>query len=410
MRLNVYYHGQRVGQLSEVSQGVFFQYDVQWIGDGLELSPFELPLAHKVYGPFNRATSGLPGLVYDSLPDAFGMEVLRRRFEQTNRPKPTPMQLLAYQGSRTMGALTYQPCDGEPDTMLPVDVSAAADSARLILEHNHEEKLDLALLASGATAGGAQPKILVAATPDFKKIVTGTETIPDDMEPWLIKLSTKADQTNHIGALEAAYAQMAATAGINVPAFRLIDDEKGGRHFAVRRFDRGTKDPNLRIHIHSYSSLRHFDFRDNQLDYDQLLRTTLRLTSRIDQVEEQFRRMVFNVLTHNRDDHGKNFAFLMDADGQWHLSPAYDLIFCENAYHGNWMLVHGKRSGLTLSDFRHIGETFSLSKAKTDAIVEQICTATARWSEFAKQYDLLTGYAGVIDKELAKLRNRMTGE
>lgn len=402
MRLNVYYHGQRVGQLSEVSQGVFFQYDVLWIGNGLELSPFELPLDRKVYGPFSRITNGLPGLVYDSLPDAFGMEVLRRRFEQTGRPKPTPMQLLAYQGSRTMGALTYQPCDGEPDTMLPVDVSAAADSARLILEHNHEEKIDLALLASGATAGGAQPKILVAATSDFKKIVTGTEAIPDGMEPWIIKLATKAD---HIGALEAAYAEMATVAGITVPAFRLIDDEKGGRHFAVRRYDRGAKDPNERIHVHSYSSLRHFDFRDDQLDYDELLRTTLHLTSRMDQVEEQFRRMVFNVLAHNRDDHGKNFAFMMNADGQWQLTPAYDLIFCENAYHGNWMLVNGKRSGQTLADFQQIGETFSISKPKVNAIVEQVCAATARWSEFSEKYSILPGYAGAIGKELAKLRD-----
>src|SRR5690606_10675509 len=173
---------------------------------------------------------------------------------------------------------------------------------------------------------------------------------------------------------------------------------------------RGANDPNERIHVHSYSSLRHFDFRDDQLDYDELLRTTLHLTSRIDQVEEQFRRMVFNVLAHNRDDHGKNFAFMMDADGQWQLTPAYDLIFCENAYHGNWMLVNGKRSGLTLADFQQIGETFSISKTKVNAIVEQVCAATACWGEFAEKYSVLPGYAGAIDKELAKLRDSMAAK
>ena len=405
-RLNVIYAGERVGQFLETDKGIFFEYDVLFLRKGLELSPFHLPSRKGVFGPFPTFLNRLPGLFYDSLPDKFGMEVMRRRFEEANRPRPTPLGMLAYQGSRTMGALTYEPIDGEEDSCLRVDLAISAESAGKIVSHE-PGKIDKTLIASASTAGGAQPKILVARNPVTGEIRTGSDEVPHGMEPWLVKLTTGRDVARTTGAVEYSYFQMAEEAGLNVPESQLIEDSEGVAHLAIRRFDRHDDDPNLRIHLHSYAGLMHLNFKERDYDYRELFQATLALTKDQREATALFRQMTFNVLTHNHDDHAKNFSFLMDAEGHWRLAPAYDLVFCSNQFGGNWMSVGGRTTDITKEHLMAIGKEFGVRRNEASEIVDQVSDVAKRWSAIAAKSGVFDSYAGIVESALKGLRESL---
>jgi len=311
--------------------------------------------------------------------------------------------MLAFLGRRTMGALTYEPPEGDADQRETIDLVAAARSAKQVLEREHPGELDPALISAGGTAGGMMPKVLVAISPDRSRFVTGADRIPGGMEAWLIKFNQSGGNESTWCHLERVYFLMAEAAGIEVPETLLLPDRNGVEHFGIRRFDRSLEDPNQRSHIHTYSGLMDLDMTDSSHDYDTLLRVTNRLTANRKEVEAQFRRMLFNLLGCNGDDHAKNFSFRMDARGEWTLSPAYDLTFSENTLGGNWLLIGGKRSGLSYDDLLRLAETHAISKRSLDGMLSQVRDGLARWPDLAKQHGIGPGWRETIAERMRQI-------
>lgn len=395
-RLNVIFAGQRIGQLLAADGIHYFEYDVRYLRQALPLSPFKLPPLPGASAHRHAHFYNLPGLIYDSLPDRFGMSVLRDTFAAKGIPHPTPLEMLSALGGRTMGALTYEPAEGATDEQSSIDICAAVRSARTLQLESHGAELDPAIVQAGGTAGGATPKLLAALSPDRKEILTGADQIPAGMEAWLVKLNTTEKGGETEPRSEMAYFEMARQAGIVTPETMLLKDRNGRSHFAIRRFDRAIEDPNQRIHLHSYAAMAEIDFSDSTHDYEDLLRLTKKLCRDHQALCQQFRRMLFNVLACNHDDHAKNFSFIMDASGQWKPSPAYDLVYASNQLGGNWMMVRGKRSQLSYDDFLSLAELMGLTKSEFDDILSEVKTAVLAWAEIAGNNGLGKTFAQVV--------------
>ena len=400
-RIKVKYGKHLVGELLARDGVHYFSYDREFLRNPLPLSPYDLPPIQGVTEHRNGYFFTLPGLCYDSHPDRFGMAVMRRRFLNKGVHSPTPLQMLGSLGNRTMGALTYEPCDERAEDQTSVDLVEAALSAGSVLVHEHGRKLDPAIATAGGTAGGATPKLLAAISPDGSRIITGSDKIPEGMEAWLVKLNTADKKDASLIQLEHAYFSMAEAAGLKVPATRLLIDQAGAPHFAIRRFDRDLTDPNRRIHIQTYAAIAGIDFREPTSDYENLLRLTKDLTRNHEEVVEQFRRMVFNVLACNRDDHAKNFSFCMNESGEWSLSPAYDLLYTDNDLGGNWMMVQGKRSGVTMDEFQRLARLMGLSRHELGLIMDQTRDALSQWKKFARNSGVGPGLSMVVNGMLA---------
>lgn len=395
-RLNVMLGRRHVGELLAQDGAHYFSYSEGFLQKPLPLSPYELPAVPGTTRHTKGYFATLPGLVYDSLPDRFGMSVLRAAFRAQGVSSPSPLQMLSYLGERTMGALSYEPCKEDPDAQQTIDLISAAQSAKEILAHEHGEHLDPAIVRAGGTAGGATPKLLAAISEDTETIITGESEIPTGMQAWLIKLNTAEKQAATLAQLEHAYFQMARTARIQVPNTQLISDANGVQHFAIERFDRDLDAPNQRVHIHSYAAMAGLDFSAPDCDYEDLLRLTKHLTRNFEEVCEQFRRMLFNLLACNRDDHAKNFSFQIDESGQWSLTPAYDLLYTDNELGGNWMLVSGKRSNIRYDDLLKLAELMGVSKRRFDEILSEVQDALTQWPDIAKQSGVGTGLRKVV--------------
>jgi serine/threonine-protein kinase HipA len=395
-RLKVLFDDRPVGELLAQDGIHYFSYDTDWLKAPLPLSPYELPATVGVTEHRKGCFLALPGLCYDSLPDRFGMTVMRRSLRDQGIQDPTPLQMLSYLGDRTMGALIYEPAGDEPGQAEFVDLIEVARSARQVMAHEHGEALDPAIVKAGATAGGMMPKILAAISKDGSEVMTGAQTVPDEMEAWLIKLNTNDKEHSQLIQLEHAYFSMARTAGLRVPATLLIPDRNGLQHFAIRRFYRSEADPNRRIHTQTYASIAGIDYREPTEDYEKLLRLTKHLTRNYQDVCEQFRRMLFNVLAGNRDDHAKNFSFCMDDSGEWTLSPAYDLLFTDNDLGGNWMMVQGRRSAIRKDDFARLADLMGIHRAAFASIIDEVKEALQQWPVFAKKSGVGPGLSNVI--------------
>lgn len=408
-RLHVCYQDRLVGELLARDGIHYFSYDADWLSNPLPLSPYELPAEPGVTGHAKGFFLTLPGLCHDSLPDRFGRTVLRRNFEALGAPNPSPLQMLSFLGNRTLGALTYRPANGEDDPPESVDLVEAARSAQRLVAHDHGDALDPAIIKAGATAGGMTPKILAAIETGAggTAIFTGVHDIPAGAEPWLIKLNTDAQKHSSLIELEHAYFAMARVAKLRVPETRLIRDRKGRVHFAIRRFDRAQNDPNQRIHTQTYASLAGIDYREPTSDYESLLRLTKHLTRDHREVCQQFRRMVFNILAYNRDDHAKNFSFCMNEQGEWTLSPAYDLLFTDNDLGGNWMMLRGKRTGIQRGDLVTLADLVGIERNALDVMVQEVCDALRQWPQFAKESGVGTGLTKVVSASIQQMLRQL---
>jgi serine/threonine-protein kinase HipA len=342
---------------------------------------------------------GLHGVFDDSLPDGWGLLLMDRVFLARGvRPgELSALDRLAYLGRRTLGALTYHPCS-EPDTGAPeaVRLGELASAALAVHEGGATEVLP-ALQRAGGSPGGARPKVLVGLLGD--RFISGADDLPPGYRPWLIKFNTRDDGAD-AGALEYVYARMARAAGITAPEARLFDLPNGERCFGVRRFDR---DDDGRVHMHTLANLLHVDYRTPSLDYEHLIRVTTQLTRNHSHVRECFRRALFNWLAHNRDDHGKNFAFLMRRDGTWDLSPAYDLTFAEGAggEHTTTYAGQGKRPRWT--DLQRLARLASIDAADALQILAQVREGVATWASEAAALQVPSAQVREIAGRLAEV-------
>lgn len=384
MELEVRWAGpdaQRVGRLYQTERGtVFFEYDPTWRAGRRELSPIYLP--NSTQGAVSTPTPGfgeLHGLFQDTLPDWWGERLMQRHFEACGIPwnRVTALRKLACQGDRKMGALAFLPAmDGMDfnDGML-AELGALVEAARETLRGGTGEVLS-ALRNSGMSPGGAQPKALLAISEDFSEVRLD-DPPRSGFGAWLIKFDM--EPVLQEGRIEAAYADMARAAGVNVPETRLLESA-GAAHFLSRRFDRGNNGE--RRHLHSYSGLTHTPLRDG-LEYADLMEITRTLTRDHRPVEEVFRRAVFNVVAANDDDHGRNHAFLMDANGAWTLAPAFDLTLATYPLASGFRAarIDGKASAIQRKDLIRLGEEHDVSHPAE--IIARIVDAVSRWNDHA---------------------------
>jgi len=385
-----------------------FQYAPDFARSGIQVAPLTTPLATQPYAfpQLARASfSGLPGLLADSLPDYYGNALIDAWLvRQGRRPGDfNALERLCYVGRRGMGALEFEPATGpEAKSSSAVDVAALVDLAARVLEQRlrvavdmprgQEEEALASLLAVGTSAGGARAKALVAWNPETQEVRSAQVTDKPGFEHWILKFdgvgrpgeSQLGDPLGY-GAVEYAYFLMAREAGVEISESRLLE-EGGRRHFMTRRFDRTSAG---KLHMLSLGGMAHFDFNlAGAYGYEQALRVIRELGLPMASVEEQFRRMVFNILARNQDDHVKNIAFLMDKSGQWSLSPAFDVTYAFNPS-GDWtsrhqMTVNGKRDGFTLDDLRSVARGASMKRGRADVIYDQVRAAVLGWVDFAE--------------------------
>ncbi|HSA33569.1 MAG TPA: type II toxin-antitoxin system HipA family toxin [bacterium] len=388
-----------VGHLAESEGRVLFEYDPSFIERGIELSPFFLPLKPGLIAHTDRTFGPLWGVFDDSLPDGWGLLLMDRYFRKRGLSLRTisPLDRLAFLGMRTMGALTYHPpAERDEGSDRTLDLQELAEQSLKIL--NGEEAVVLSqLLAAGGSPGGARPKVLVGYDPRKKVLLSGEALLPAGYEHWLVKFSAKDDLPDS-AAIEFAYALMARAAGIVLPETRFFGDGKA-RYFGTKRFDRNPD--GKRFHLHTFGNMVHADFRIPSVDYTELLRVTALLTRDQSAVREMFRRMVFNVLAHNRDDHAKNFSFILDIEQPgWRVSPAYDLTFAEGPGGEHSMSVDGNGKDPSVADILRVAEKSGIGKAVARRIVDEVAAAVRHWARFADEAGVSKGSTKNIAKYL----------
>lgn len=368
-----------VGQLAEVDPRIYFEYDAEFLGRGLQLSPFKWRSRPGLIEHVDRSFGPLPGLIDDSLPDGWGLVLMDRMFRRRGIDPATvsPLDRLSYLGTRTMGALTYHPpAEVEHDERL-IDLHDIGQNAEQIYAGEAVEVLPQ-LMRAGGSPGGARPKVLVGV--HGNKIISGEDDLPDGFEHWIVKFAAKVDARD-AGPIEFAYAAMARAAGIDMPQTRLFRVGKNRQYFGVHRFDRGPG--NRRVHVHTFGNLIHANFRIPSTDYADLMKITRALTRNHQDVLRAFHRMIFNIAAHNRDDHAKNFAFVMNETGEWSLSPAYDLGFAAGPGGEHSMTVLGEGRAPGREHVLKLARQFDIGSRDVARMIDEVNGAVSKWTRFA---------------------------
>jgi serine/threonine-protein kinase HipA len=392
-----------IGQLAQSAGGVVFEYDPAFLRAPLWLSPFKLPPQPGLVEHRDHAFGPIFGLFDDSLPDGWGLLLMDRFFEQRGSAlaEVSVLDRLAYLGTRTMGALTYHPpADPADHTARTLDLHGMARASRQVIEGTAGEVLPQ-LLRAGGSPGGARPKVLVGVCGD--SILSGEEDLPPGYTHWIVKFHARQDSPE-AGPGELAYSLMAREAGLAMPAARLFETARGERFFGVERFDRRG---NHRYHVHTFGNLIHANFRIPSCDYSQLLEVTRILTRNHQDVLECYRRMVFNVLTHNRDDHVKNFAFRMTDEGIWELAPAYDLVFSPGPGGEHTMTVAGEGRAPARRHLLQLAAPAGLSDHDAESILDGVAAAVARWRAHARRAGVRPKSTKLIEKAISECLARV---
>lgn len=401
VRLDLPGGARTVGHLLDDDRRVHFEYAADFLGTGLQLSPFKLPLGTGVRSEGFPEFHGLYGLFYDSLPDGWGLLLMHRRM-RARGIDPQRLSVLAwlrYLGTRAMGALTYHPAEGpEQEGALEVALDVLANEALAVFEGRAEEVLPELELAGGSP-GGARPKVVVAIGPK-DRVIAGAAEAPPGYRQWLVKFAARDDLPG-AAALEELYAQLARAAGLRAPNTRLFPLKRGRQCFASERFDR---DGPGRIHMHTIGGLLHASHRAPSLDYEDLLKATGLLTHSQGEVIEAFRRMCFNVLACNRDDHVRNFSYLMSPSGEWTLSPAYDLVYSEGMRGHHTTSVRGEALRPARKAVLELAHGASIPAARAKEIISQVADAVARFPALAKKLKLPRSTASRVAARLSEVQ------
>lgn len=390
---------QPVGRLAIRNGIIYFEYDEGFLQTNLEISPIKLPSQRGVIELPKDPFEGLVGVFNDSLPDGWGRLLFDRmlRSEGISSSDISPLDRLAYVGLHGMGALIYEP-DQSPDSSNEmIDLDVLATQTEQVLQGDSEEVI-AELLALNGSSAGARPKALIGIDTERKNISYGANLLSDNFEPWMVKFPNSLDGKD-AGSIEYVYALMAVNAGIKMPEVHLFPSQKGNGYFAVKRFDR---EGNKRLHMHTVSGLVHSNFRFPSLDYEDLLSLTGVLTKDIREVEKMFRLAVFNVMAHNRDDHAKNFSFLMNEFGEWKLSPAYDLTFSSGLGGEQSTMVTGEGRNITVKHLTKLGREAKLSKEFIESVIEQTTSALSKWSNLSKDFGVSKSNRELISRLIEK--------
>ncbi|MDD5141216.1 MAG: HipA domain-containing protein [Verrucomicrobiales bacterium] len=419
--------GRTIGAVSLEDGGRFaaFQYDPAFAQSGIEVSPITMPLGDRVHVFSDlpeKTFHGLPGLLADSLPDRFGNALIDAWLATQGRTSGSfnAVERLCYTGARGMGALEFAPSIGpKPQSAKKIEIDALVKLASEVLTHRKNLKTTFAsasrknalndILRVGTSAGGARAKAVIAWNRETHEVRSGQIAAGKGFDYWLLKFDgvtgnkdKELEDPKGYGAIEYAYYLMATAAGVTMSECRLLE-EGGRRHFMARRFDR--LEGGERLHMQSLCALAHFDFNHaGAYAYEQALLVIRQLNLPMAAVEEQFRRMVFNIIARNQDDHVKNIAFLMDKTGHWSLAPAFDVTYSYNP-DGDWtarhqMTMNGKRDGFTLADFRTCAKSALMKRGRAGAIVEEVRAAVSKWPDYAEQAQVMNNWRKQIQQNL----------
>lgn len=375
-----------VGKLAERNRTILFEYDSNFLNSGIELSPFKLPLRSGVFEDKKRTFGGLPGVFNDSLPDGWGLLLLDRalRAQGIRLHEISPLHRLSMVGSGGMGAMEYVPSqEGRIDIgTAPLQLDGLAEEAHTLLaEGDTSLEVVLDLLKLGGSSGGARPKILADVSVDGSQILPGGKG-GAGFSPWLIKFHTREEGTAQ-GLIEYIYSIMAHGAGVEMPETRLFPSQTTTGFFGVRRFDR---ENGQKVHVHTAAGLLHASHRHPTLDYENLLRLTKALTRDVRDVEKMVRLMVFNVKSGNRDDHSKNFSFLLDAAGRWKFAPAYDLTPSAGFNGEHSAMVNGKGKNITDADLIQAASIVDVPKSFVTDSIQKAEEALSHFDALKAQY------------------------
>jgi serine/threonine-protein kinase HipA len=386
-----------VGRLAIRDRKIYFEYHSSFIEANLDISPLRLPLKSGVSSFDYNLFEGLCGVFNDSLPDGWG-RLLFDRFARCLGILPsdiTPLDHLAHVGLHGLGALVYEPDHNTKENSNKINLDKLAKQTQEVLDGASDEILQDLLALNGSSAG-ARPKALIGINKDYKNIIHGIHDLPKGYAPWIVKFSNTQDSAD-AGAIEYVYALMARKAGITMPDVHLFEAKKSAGYFAVKRFDRKGKE---RFHMHTACGLLHSDFRVPSLDYEDLIALTTALTRDAREIEKLYQLAVFNVLAHNRDDHSKNFSFLMDQKGEWKLSPAYDLTFSSGPRGEQSTMVVGEGKNPTVDHLVKLGQKANLTKNRIAEIIDQTHTALASWKTLANEYGVSAANISLIGKRI----------
>jgi serine/threonine-protein kinase HipA len=383
----------KVGRLALQQRKILFEYDPGFLASGIEISPLKLPLRAGVLTAPDMIFDGLFGVFNDSLPDGWGRLLLDRTVEKhgVRRGQLNALDRLAYVGRNGMGALSYEPDRSQLAVdRAPLALDRLAEESAILLAGESEEVFEELLKLNGSSAG-ARPKIVAQVSADKTKIIHGGQSpLKPGFEHWMIKFASSHDPRD-VGAVEYAYNLMARNAGVDVPETHLFSTRKH-KYFGVKRFDR---QGDRRIHMHSLSGLIHADHRVPALDYNLILRVVLVLTRNIVEVEKAFALASFNVLAHNRDDHAKNFSFLLNGQYQWIFAPAYDLTFSDGPAGEQSTMVMGEGKNPGAEHLLALATEHNLKNGKR--ILSKVQDAVARWKGHAAK----AGVSAKSTKEIA---------
>ena len=386
-----------VGRLANREGKVYFEHDPAFLKTGVNISPLRLPAEPglKTFDP--SLFEGLPGVFNDSLPDGWG----RLLFDRLLRSKGilvgdiSPLDRLAHVGLTGIGALVYEPdySTQNPNNALNLDLLAA--QTQDVLSGEAEDVLQELLALNGSSAG-ARPKAVIGVDESRKNILQAEHELPEGYEHWLVKFSNSTDGAD-AGAIEYVYSLMAKEAGLEMMPTHLFPAVSGAGYFATKRFDRNGKQ---RLHAHTACGLLHSNFRTPSLDYEDLLTLTGVITRDVREVEKMFRLAVFNVLSHNRDDHSKNFTFLMNEAGDWKLSPAYDLTFSSGPGGEQSTMVMGEGKNPGAANLIKLGEAAKISHANIEQIIGRTKHALGQWKPLAKNSGVTQTSINLIGKKV----------
>ena len=402
-RVNLFGHSMGTFRWDERYQVAQFEYDRSFVGKGLEPSPLMMPVREGrvfSFAGLNRETfMGLPGMLADSLPDTYGRALFNSWLALMGRTSSNPIESLCFLGKRCMGALEFEPAIDtgynleqrfEIDSLVDVAREALSNKEVFGVNLNDDRKAAIAeIMRLGTSAGGQRAKALIAYNKATGEVRSGQVDAPEGFDYYLIKLdgvSEKAGfrETENYGRLEYSFYRLAKACGIEMTECLLLE-ENGRAHFLTKRFDRKN---GHKLHMQTLCGMAHYDFRLLRgYSYEQALNVMRALRLTYAETREMFRRMVFNVAVRNQDDHTKNISFLMGEDGNWRLSPAYDMGYAYNPQ-GGWtsqhqMSINGKFDGITRSDLLSFASANGIKDASE--VIDQVLNAAARWPKIARE-------------------------
>ena len=385
-----------IGDLVQNQNKIYFKYHSGFVERGIEISPFKMKLSEEILMPKELHLEGLFGVFSDSIPDGWGRLLLDRKLLSigVNLNDINPLDRLAFIDKNGMGAISYEPnYESTNDALIHLDLDHISNEIETVLSGTSEEMLD-ELFRLGGSSGGARPKILVGYNLKTTELLYGKSDLPDGFEHWIIKFPSTNDLQD-IALIEFAYNEMARNAGIEVNEFRLFKSRKNNFFFGSKRFDRIK---NEKVHLHSVAGLLHDNFTMSTLDYGHLMDCAFTLEKDFNAYGKILRLATFNVLAHNRDDHSKNFSFLMDKNGKWKFAPAYDLTFSNSSYGFHSTTVAGESKNPNLNHLAELAKHFGVKNAKQ--IFDEVSQAIAQFDKIAASLNVAKRSVTLIKSSL----------